>query len=462
MQDEVPPARAGRSLRAYWFAVVLACFAVHMANFRELGLADTYPATLLPGSLLRGQGFTFDGFQALFDEPAPGGFVTLRRQLEWTNVIVPLHGHLRSSYPIGAALLALPVYALPVAFGMLHHFDDYRIAGKVAAAIMVALSAGFVFLTLLRFTERRVALALTATYAFGTTTWVVASQALWQHGPALFCLSLAIWAALRLSERGSPWDAALVSFAAAFAVVCRPQDALGALSIGLFALSRRPRLWLPLAVPAAVVLGGLVLYDVGIFGTLYGGYTAIYTSPAHAWRHLDVHSVFTFPLMEGLAGLLISPSRGLFVYTPVCVFAMVALFVLAASRAFPLARAFLFWVVGTLYVLSKNQIWWGGTSFGPRYLTELVLPLVLALGMLWPRIAKHPVFSTGIWVAAGFGVLVQALGAFTWECGWHLFPAWLDYRPDRLWDFRDPEIMRCATVLAEKGPRPAEFGPFAH
>jgi len=462
MQDPVTPLPAGRSLRVYWFAVVLTCFAVHTANFRELGLADTYPATLLPASLLRGQGFTFDGFDRLFDEPAPGGFVTLRRQLEWTNVLYRVNGRYRSAYPVGAALLAVPVYALPVAFGMLRHFDDYRIAGKVTASLLVALSSGFLFLSLLRFTRLRVALLLTATYAFGTTTWVIASQALWQHGPALFCLSLAIWAALRLDERGSPWDAALVSVAAAFAVFCRPQDALGALSIGLYATWRRPRLWLPLAVPALVVLAGLVLYNVGIFGTLYGGYGAIYTSPAHGWRHLDVHSVFTYPWQDGLAGLLVSPGKGLFFYSPVCVAALTALFVLAASPRFPLARAFVFWVVGTLYVLSKNQIWWGGTSYGPRYLTELMLPLVLALGMLWPRLEGHAVIRAAIWTAAGFGVLVQALGAFTWECGWHLFPGWLDYRPDRIWDFRDPEIARCAEVLAEKGPRPPEFGPFAH
>ncbi|HEX4337281.1 MAG TPA: hypothetical protein VH062_15300 [Polyangiaceae bacterium] len=461
MKDEDPKARAGRSCRFYFWAVVLACFVVHTANFRELGLADTYPATLLPAAILRGEGFTFDGFAKVFDEPAPGGFVTLWKQLQWTHVITLVNGRLRSSYPIGASLLALPVYALPTALGLLRHFDDYRIAGKVAASLLVAFSSGFVFLSLLRFTERRSALALTAVYAFGTTTWVVASQSLWQHGPALFCLSLAVWEALRVEERGDRWDAALASFAAAFAVVCRPQDALGALAIGLFALYRRPRLWPFLVVPAAVVSSGLVLYNVSVFGSLMGGYGAIYTSPAHAWRHLDVHSVFTYPLVAGLAGLLVSPSRGLFVYSPVCIAGFAALFIAAASRQFPLARAFVVWVVGTLYVLSKNQIWWGGTSFGPRYLTELALPLVLSLGMLWPRIARHAALRRSIWAAALFGIAVEAVGAFTWECGWHLFPAWLDYRPDRLWDYRDPEIVRCAKLLAEKGPRRPEFGPFA-
>ncbi len=442
-------------------AISAFCFVVFNANFRELGLADTIPATLLPASLLRHGDFELDDFDSLLDERSVDGTSTLRRQIAWTTAIRRIHGKLRSSYPVGAALLAVPVYAVPVAFGWLHTFRDYRIAGKVAASLLVALSAGFVFLVLTRFTGRAPALFLTATYAFGTTAWTVASQALWQHGPALFCLSLALWSALRLDEHEKTLDACLVSAASAMTIVCRPQDAIAAVAVGSYALVRHRRSWLPLLGPGLALLSWQLAYNVHVFGDLAGGYPALYRSPAHGWRHLDASTVLTLPLSKGLPDILVSPSRGLFVYSPVLVVALVALVLAAAKGRFPLAWYLLFWVVGSLLLFGKNRLWWGGTSFGPRYLTELSIPLVVGLGMLWSSVAARPWLRNVVIAAASAGILIEAIGAFTWECGWSTSPVWLDMKPERAWDFRDPEILRCTELLLKTGPKRPEFGPFA-
>jgi hypothetical protein len=133
--------------------------------------------------------------------------------------------------------------------------------------------------------------------------------------------------------------------------------------------------------------------------------------------------------------------------------------VLALSRGAWLARCLLFWVVGTLYFLGKNRLWWGGTSYGPRYLTELSLPVVIALAMAWQRAGARRAVRIAGGVLAGAGVVIQALGAFTWECGWHTRPGWLDYRLERVWDYGDTEIARCAEVFLEEGPKAPDFGP---
>jgi chromate transport protein ChrA len=96
-------------------------------------------------------------------------------------------------------------FAVPAALGLLRHFDDYRAVGKISASLFVAFSAGFLFLSLLRFTDRGAALLLTMTYALGTSVWVIASQAMWQHGSALFCLSLAVWAARETPSQRSEY-----------------------------------------------------------------------------------------------------------------------------------------------------------------------------------------------------------------------------------------------------------------
>jgi hypothetical protein len=455
------PGFAGRPLLVKWLLVVLGCLALYGANQRELGLADTIPATLLPASILRDGDLVLDEFRPLFRERSPDGSSTLEKQLEYTRAIRPVGGKLRSSYPVGAAILSVPVYALPTALGMLVDFDDYRAAAKLSASLLTALSAGFVFLALRHFVAGSGLALLTAVYALGSSVWVVASQALWQHGPALFCLSLATWAALRVAERPSARDACVVSAAAAFAVVCRPQDAVGAACIAGYALYSRPRAWPFLALPGLVVCALLLAYNLSVFGTVTGGYAGLYDAPAHAFRHLDVDSVFTLPLGEGLAGLLVSPGKGLFVYSPVFALSLVALPLVALRPGQVLARALLVWVAVTLYALGKNRLWWGGTSYGPRYMTEFALPFTLALALAWKEIEGRAGLRAAAFALASYGVLVQALGSITWECGWHHSPGWIDYRLERLWDYRDPEILRCAEVLAEEGPRRPDIGPFA-
>jgi type IV secretory pathway VirB3-like protein len=471
MPPDVPsevPERRRRRLA--WLWIVVGCFAVYTANFRELGLADTIPATLLPARIVRHFDFVLDEFAPLLNEPSPDGRSTIREQVAWTLAIRRVDGHLRSSYPVGGPILAVPVYAIPALAGWLRTFDDYRIAGKVAASLFVALSAGFVYLALRRIVAHRAAIGFALLYALGTSTWATASQAMWQHGPALLCLSVALWSALRLEETDDGRFAALGSAASAMAVVCRPQDALAAFAISLYAglrylpakgaasIARRAALSV---LPAAAIGICLVLYNLRAFGTVYGGYEALYQSPAHGFRGITAQTVFTLPLMEGLSGLLVSAGKGLVFYTPVAFVAFVALPVLALARGAWLARCLLIWVVGTLYFLGKNRLWWGGTSYGPRYLTELSLPIVVTLAMVWERARDHRLARVAGGVLAAFGVAVQALGAFTWECGWHTRPGWLDYRLERVWDYDDTEVGRCAETLLKEGPKPPEFGPFA-
>src|SRR5690348_8072859 len=90
-----------------WLSIVAACFVVYSANFRELGLADTIPATLMPARLLRGFDFVLDEFAPLLNEASPDGRSTLREQVAWTLAIREVDGHLRSSYPVGGPILAV-------------------------------------------------------------------------------------------------------------------------------------------------------------------------------------------------------------------------------------------------------------------------------------------------------------------------------------------------------------------
>jgi hypothetical protein len=110
-------------------------------------------------------------------------------------------------------------------------------------------------------------------------------------------------------------------------------------------------------------------------------------------------------------------------------------------------------VLLVLVVLAKNQLWWGGSGFGPRYLCEALTALALAIAWLWPRMATRPVLRAGFAACVALGVAVQVIGAFTTPCGWHDDPVVVDRDPSRLWDWRDPQLLRCLRA----GPRQFEF-----
>ena len=89
-----------------------------------------------------------------------------------------------SCYPVSGAVLAVPIYLPAVLRGEAPESPVWTDLDKASAAVIVALSALFLYLALLQLTTLRMALLVTASYAFGTSSLSVSSQALWQHGPS--------------------------------------------------------------------------------------------------------------------------------------------------------------------------------------------------------------------------------------------------------------------------------------
>src|SRR5205807_6943523 len=141
-------------------------------------------------------------------------------------------------------------------------------------------------------------------------------------------------------------------------------------------------------------------YNLNFIGHVAGGY-ALGKAPNEIFFRRD---------WSGVPGLLVSPTRGLLVFTPFLIFVPVGLIQrLRTSSSRALAVALSLAVVAQLLLYSQTD-WRAGVSWGPRYLTDL-LPIMM--WMLAPApLVLRPLARGLLIIAMAASVGVQTIGAF--------------------------------------------------
>lgn len=438
-----------------WPALALAfvLFCIYNLNFRFGDSPDTISTTVLPASILAKGTFNLDISRSLL----VNNDNALDICLKYFNSIQERNGHLVSAYPAGAAIMAVPVYAVAKYTGYLKQWYQYRLAGKIAASLMVALSAMFVFLALSMSIETRAAWMIALFFGLGTSAWSISSQALWQHGPGALCLAIATYALCLLEKHPSQRMAFLAGLFLGLAIWCRMINAFPVAALTLFVLIHRRQYLLSCIVPLATIFAVIVYYNLTTFGDVSGGYAAMFYSKVHGWRGLKPSQLFTHPLGQGLADILVSPSRGLLIYSPFVVFGLIASIYLAFNPKSLLDRYLILWFVLTSILLAKNVLWWGGATYGPRYYGETCVALTLLAGAAWPTIKRHKVLLMAFILSGMVSMVIHGIGAFFTPCGWELTPVPSDFKPERFWDWHDTEIMRCASSGIINGIKPPDI-----
>lgn len=338
-------------------------------------------------------------------------------------------------YGPGAGLTALPFVTLQwlVIDDLAQHKAALWYGAKFVAAFCVAVSAAVVYLTLLRFVDHPAALMIAIAYGVGTCVWSVASQTLWQSGPNVMFLSLTAYCLVRLEE--SDWWAVGCSMAAACGVVCRPTSALVVLTIGVYLTAlgiqrwrqqtpggsirrayRPPIIYILVGLPPAIWLAHFNWYYLGspvLFGqTVAGRHIAA--------SQLGSSELWPTPVLQGLAGLLLSPSRGMLVYSPVLLFAFWGVYRVWREPRLAVLRPLGVAVLLLLAVQAKWFDWHGGHSFGYRLMVDAVPLLALcsvpAVALIRQQSQLLALFS----VMLAWSIGVQVLGAYAYDViGWN-------------------------------------------
>jgi hypothetical protein len=319
-------------------------------------------------------------------------------------------------YGPGPGIAALPLYLPLAALGGSLPADLSAVlwTGKVAASILSAASVVLVFLAAGGRMRRGSAWCVALAYGLGTCAWSQGSQALWQQTPVLFFLSAGIWALLGAPE--SSRKALLCGAALGAAVLCRATSVIPLLAAAWIWARRGGRL------PAWFGLG--LLPAVAIFFA----YSAFYLESPLDYVHTDAHSTFSLaktgsmelwqtPLWTGAAGILLSPARGLLVYSPFLALAGWGAWVSWRDPGHRALRPLGLALVGMLAVYARWSDWWGGHSFGYRLVMD-TLPLFAV--MLFPvadRILGGRAMRRTAGVLLLWSVGVQFVGAFAYDQG---------------------------------------------
>jgi hypothetical protein len=444
VREETPATPAPSTWRTKAMAIVWSAglYAIYLANGREVWSGDSVPAKYLTCALIRGDGFYLDRYRPhvlkWWPYPSMPYYVTV------------VDGHYVSRYPIGPALMALPfTWPQVLVLDRVHPgWEDsdppwFDTIAKRSAAAIATLAALALFAVLRKLGLGREAWLATLAAALGSNLWSTASQSLWQHGPAALLLTLLVL--LLWPDSPSRWRFFTAGLTAAMLVCSRPIDLAFAVATAVWVTIRHPRDVIWFLVPAVAIGMALIVYNREYLGAA-GGYYSTFDA-----------ATFGTPWQEGLMGTLLSPSRGLFVFSPWTLFAFAYLpFAFFRLRLATLLPWLLVTLVAHALLISTFSCWWAGLCFGPRYWTEVIplLAIVLGLALNWAKVRCRPVFAVAV-VLIAISIGVHFLGAFVYPSSWQDIAPDVNGTRHRLWDWSDNELSRC--IVESKGYR-ALFG----
>jgi hypothetical protein len=268
-----------------------------------------------------------------------------------------------SHYGIGMPLVILPLYLLQRALG-----TAPDLVVTLASPLLLAAAGAVTYLSGRELAwSRRVSLGA-ATAAVALTQGLQVSQELFSEPGIALSTALLILGMLRWRNHRSsgPWLAG----AGVGAGLLFRSDSAALLGVGLLLLpafvpwrrllAERRKL-LALALPILVAVAWTAWYaelrDGSVIPAVYGG-------------------TFTTPLLHGLYGLLLSHGKSVFVYNPFLLLAIPGAVVLWPRDRAATALLVLLAVVRLLFY-ARWSAWYGGVTWGPRFLMPTAVPLSL-------------------------------------------------------------------------------------
>lgn len=417
--------------------------AIYNANGREIGGSDSQPTKLAARALaLRGNLRLDDDIAKV---PLLGERASFARDLR---------GRYRSAYsPVGSLFGGVTAMVLRALGVDLNAPRGPNLIAVITASSLTAAAVCLVFLTLVRFASLGASIAVAIGLGLGTNFWALHSQTLAQHDVVAFGLALTLYNWTRPVADVTTRRAWAGAIGLGLAITARTQIAplIGILGLGFLLRMGWRRAAGPLTL-AVVMLAVLLAAQWRWFGHPLGAL------PILEGLHPEVHGVSDSLNRQpwiGAAGLLISPSRGLLIFSPIVLIALLGIKpALRSLRELGVGWGLLASLV--LYLgYSLYSVWWGGHSYGPRYLLDFIVLLTPPAAVAIDQYIRTRWARAVCVLALAWSMVAAGTGAFFAD-NWNTFPDEIDRNHGRLWDWRDPQIVRAWKT----GPSPQNFNLF--
>jgi hypothetical protein len=352
--------------------------------------------------------FTFKGIFTAVDELAL--YARTESLVQWGHLDVPQLRFATFHNPVGAQeagfpILAAPFYWLAQQIGALNRIHVVMLINPLVTAV----TAAVLYLTSRRLGYGRNA-SLLAVFAFGLASlaWPYA-QSLYREPVVALGWSLALYALVRWHSGGRLQWAALGLLCLVLMVPVKATAFIAIPCLLLpFAAARLPRRHFVMAL-VVVIVGALLLFHL-VAALRYGSAAAILGRITNQDALLLAQRVY---------GQLLSPGKGLIFYTPAVIVAAIGLVPLW-RRQWPTALAILSATLLTALGYATYNTWYGGLSWGPRFLVPALPLLLLAVAPAWEA-ARGRVVRPALLLLLAASLLVQ-LGVVTAD--W-----WPGYKP---------------------------------
>jgi hypothetical protein len=315
-------------------------------------------------------------------------------------------------------------------------------AAKVHASTLVALSAIFIFFIATRFVSTGQALLISLSYGLGTCVWSVSSQNIWQQTVNLFFIIIGVFFLLKVEKKSAFGAWSGLMFGAAMA--CRMTSLLLLVSVFVYLVLYHRRSAVYFALTACIFPALIAWYNYYYFDSPFTFGQSV-VGEELAIEKTGNPDVWQTPLWYGALGQLISPSRGLFVFSPFLIFSFWGIFRVWRDPAYRVLRPLTVGAIAIACIQFKWFDWWGGWTYGYRPLVDLVPLLMVFMIPVISTIVRYKLVLSIFSLTLAWSVFVQALGAMSYDkAGWNervahsvLLPGW-----DRRIVFSHDEAMR--------------------
>lgn len=449
--------------------VAVAIFSINLLIFiaAPVGqIADSKYASLVSQSLLDHGTVRLDHYHL----PKIESHGYQPHQLEIVN------NHIFYYFPIGSSILSVPFVAVANLFGIypinseksfgnkaiLKFFgvppvssdSDHSIEGEtiiqriLAALLMAGLSVIFYFSSRL-FLPIKWSILVVLSNTLGTSVLSTASRALWSHTWNIFLLGMTLYLVVKALENKKTIQPFVLATLLSWMHFVRPTSIVSICAITVLLIVYFRESLAIFFTTAIVWVAFFTVYSLHFYDNwLPNYYSAGRLGSSTFW--------------EALAGNIVSPSRGFLVYTSFAIWITLSL-----AIYFPHLKHKILVAISTFAILSHTIIistfphWWGGHSYGPRLMTDIIPWLTIIQILSIEAMLLHhknkklksgivreiKFFPVRIYCSVGILMIILSIilnlrGAFSRETYiWNWHPVDIDTHPERLWSWEYPPFM---------------------